>query len=1358
MAQMKTRPSFDGQKITIQLGEEKVIEDSNGVLSDYNTIDATIQGVRIRHNQGENILRLNATENAAESIVLTDNDFKNIGMIKAESADYDTSIYFSFDSGVQAQLYTLHYNDPVPMSLRLGVEKYGRLELSKLDTENNLIDGSIFNVKGPDGYNQDVAVTNGKIVVENLKKGTYTIKEKSAGTGYLLNTNSYTVEVNPNETASQAIINDEPVGTIKIYKVSENNDKIAGAKIKVVAAQNITNKAGTKTYYTEGQEVAILTTSENTGVAVLEDLPIGKYKCFEVEAPTGYLINNTIYDANLVYKDSTTPVVELKIEGMVDTEPTGKLKAYKVSENNDKIDGAVFVLKAKEKITNKAGTKTYYNKGQEVTRKTTSNGGMIEINDLPLGLYELYEIQAPEGYLLNENIYEINLKYKDDTTPIIEIKIEGIIDNEPRGEIGILKKDSKTGTVAQGDATLEGAVYKVYADEDIYNVAGSKKFYSKGDLVATRTTNKNGECEKVTGLPLGRYVVKEEQAPLGYMIDNEEHIVDLQYADQYTEVIIGGTNSTDKVKEMKLHIFKSGIKINSGVTPGLQGAEFTIKLLSAVEEAYTNGYTYEEIWNGIDEYGNKVEVDEQRASEAQIIAPSYETIVTDENGDAYTTNPLPYGRYIGKETKTPKDFESAEDFTFSITDDESEIEDIAKKMKNIVINNEQLEAYIKLVKKDLKTDKIVTLSNATFQIKATKDIYDRATGKILYKKGETVSQKIGSTTFSSFTTNAKNIVVPSNSFSNTFDNLGTVMTPLKLEVGSYEISEIRIPNGFLELDEPIKFTIEGIRDYDKDEDGDFVKEIIVKNEQPTGILILDKTVALRDDSDISLVDISDLSRIKFKLSAKENIIDYADGYIIYRKGQEIGKYNLDEDGNLKIENLPMGIYELQEIETLDGLVLNDKVYEVKFIKEDDTTKIYKIELEIKNDTTMVEFSKTDITGQDELIGAKLTVLDEDNNIIDSWISTDKTHKIEGLKVSINYILREEIAPKDFVKATDIEFTVINTDEIQKVTMIDKIVEMSKVNIAGEEIEGARLKVADLETNEIIDEWESTKEPHKIKNLEEGKKYILHEELAIDNYVKASDIEFTVTTDKENQKIEMIDKLLKISKTDLVTGEEIEGAELKVADLETGEIIDEWKSTKESHFVKGLEENKKYKLIEITAPYGYEIAEEIEFEVTMDKETQIVEMKDKPILKTIKVVKIDSETEEIIIDNFKFAIYEDQECNNLIKEVTSNKDEGVAEFTDLRYGVYFIKEIEAPKGYHLLDKTIKVEINDKGIFIDDEIMQEENSICSFKFYNEKIPEIQTGDEVNYNLIIGIIILSISVITSGIILLKRKNKQD
>lgn len=122
------------------------------------------------------------------------------------------------------------------------------------------------------------------------------------------------------------------------------------------------------------------------------------------------------------------------------------------------------------------------------------------------------------------------------------------------------------------------------------------------------------------------------------------------------------------------------------------------------------------------------------------------------------------------------------------------------------------------------------------------------------------------------------------------------------------------------------------------------------------------------------------------------------GSVIYAKDTEVGRYALNENAGLTVENIPMGAYYWQEVSTIDGAVLDDTKYPVIFEKKDNVTKEYVVKLGIENLTTLVEISKTDITGENEVIGAHLSVLDEDENLIDEFISSTEKHTIEGLIV------------------------------------------------------------------------------------------------------------------------------------------------------------------------------------------------------------------------------------------------------------------------------------------------------------------------------------------------------------------------
>ena len=815
----------------------------------------------------------------------------------------------------------------------------------------------------------------------------------------------------------------------------------------------------------------------------------------------------------------------------------GNALVIKTNANGDTLAGCTFELYKDENCT------------QKVRTGTSDSNGNIYFKRLAPGTYYVKETKVPEGYLLDNTVQKVEVNVNETT----EISFKNY---EPTGELKLIKTDRETGrenridgTSHHGDATLDGTEYTLYAKEDIYNVAKTVKYFSKDERIATFKFNGNGiptinittksETAKLTideemlkGLPMGNYYAKETNVTEGYLQDEEVHSITFKYKDMNTKVIKLEDTFTNLVKKAKFEVIKIS-SIENTTAPVIEGAEFT-----AILTKYVDYYgSFDEALKHLDEFAED----------------EYSIFKTDKNGHGIS-GLLAYGKYTVNETYCPSDrINPVQEFYIDINENSDGV------IKEVVENDTPFQSYIKLVKIDKKTEKTVTFSNTTFSLYKLNEETN---------EWERVSCKLGKESFDKWTT----------------DENGIAYTETKLDAGTYKVAEIVVPDGFLQLEEECTFEISRSNEtleYDKDYDAYIT--VNIKNEQPTGTLIVDKSVAVREDIDTSLINnIEDLSGIEFKLTAKENIIDMADGSIIYEKGKEVKRFNLDKDGNYTLSNLPLGEYQLQETKTLDGLVLNETIYDVVKKKKDLTTKVYEEKKEISNDTTVFEFSKTDITGDKELEGAKLQVIDKNGNIIDEWISGNKTHKIEGLKVGETYILREQITPEDYVKATDIEFKVENTNKVQKVTMIDKIVDMSKVDIGGNEIEGAKMQVLDYEGN-IIDEWVSGKEPHKIKNLEEGKSYILHEEVSVGYYVKATDVEFEVTYDKETQHLELIDKIVDVTKIDMVNGEEVEGAELVVTD-ENGNEIDRWTSTKEPHHVVGLEEGKKYVLTEITAPY------------------------------------------------------------------------------------------------------------------------------------------------------------------------------
>lgn len=218
-----------------------------------------------------------------------------------------------------------------------------------------------------------------------------------------------------------------------------------------------------------------------------------------------------------------------------------------------------------------------------------------------------------------------------------------------------------------------------------------------------------------------------------------------------------------------------------------------------------------------------------------------------------------------------------------------------------------------------------------------------------------------------------------------------------------------------------------------------------------------------------------------------------------------------------------------------------------------------------------------------------------------------------------YYVKEEVRkpgylPNEEIWEMDASYTDQNLAEIKLTKEVENQPTESQFTktdaTTGEELEGAKLQIIDKEGN-IVEEWISAKEPHVVYGLPEGT-YILHEELPpyAEGYVSAEDIEFEVKEDGSVTKVEMKDDYSKveISKTDITTGEELEGAKLQILNKE-GEILEEWVTDGKPHLAEKLPVGEELTLREITAPEGYEIAEDVKFTLEDTMEIQKVEMKD-----------------------------------------------------------------------------------------------------------------------------------------------------
>ena len=1087
-----------------------------------------------------------------------------------------------------------------------------KLNIAKQDAETGneaqgdaTLEGAVYglyareDIVHPDGrtgtiYKKDTLITslttdkNGEASVSDLYLGKYYLKELSAPVGYVLDPTEHDVDctyegatvptVERTSVCKETVIK-QPFQIIKAANNGKTDaDLLKGAGFTAYLVSSLkVNEDGSYDFDSAkpvviGENGATEIFTDEKGYACSIAIPYGTYIVRETTTPHNY----TPVDDFIVQITENHPSTPQVWRVMLDKEFEAKLKIIKQDDETKK---AVLQKNTEFKIFNMDTEKyveqvtTYPTTVKHKSYFTDEQGYLILPQNLKIGHYRIEEVNAPYGYTLNENYYEVNVDsntaYQMDGTSgdvIIEIAYE----NHPvKGELNIVKQ----GEILNGfkdDFTyqkenLEGAVFEVYAAEDIYTADFQKDDqgnrileYASGALVGTVTTDKDGKAQ-IADLPLGTYKVVEKTAPEGFVLNEEAQTVTFSYKDQKTPVIEQTAAFENDRQKVEVSVVKQDAENETVVA----GAEFG---LYAKEDILAHG----EVIVKADTLLGKA--------------------VSNEDGKAVFELDLPFGSYYIKELAAPAGY---------------------------VSSFETLEVTAKYQGQDVKVVKL----ESVFKNQPTKVTFkksDITTGVELSGATLTVLDKDG------------NVI-------DTWKSVkGEEHLIERLTAGeTYTLREEMAPYGYL-MAEEITFTVEDTAEIQKVEMKDDVPTgtliINKKGEFLDKVSALDSVGGWIKHLFEYLS--GSLKEVTFEVYALEDI-KAADGESedYYKKDALVATITTDETGVAKLTDLPLGKYYVKEKETANGYVIDGETREDQLTYSDQSTaevsysadwqnKRQKAEVKVlkkaKDSDRVLEGAVFALCNKDDIVNAKGDVILKADTVIEEQ-ATDKDGKLTftaDLPLGYTYYVKETSPAPGFATTDQVQEFTFEYGEAEKETLSyeftfedeETTVEFTKTSLTdGKEIEGAKLKVTD-ESGNTVDEWTSGKEPHIIKELTVGKKYTMTETLPADGYVTAESITFTVEDTGEVQKVEMKDDVTKvqISKTD-ISGKELPRAKLTILDKD-GKTVESWTSEEKPHYIEMLPIGE-YTLREETAPDGYLVAEDVKFTVKDTGEIQKVVMKD-----------------------------------------------------------------------------------------------------------------------------------------------------
>ena len=378
----------------------------------------------------------------------------------------------------------------------------------------------------------------------------------------------------------------------------------------------------------------------------------------------------------------------------------------------------------------------------------------------------------------------------------------------------------------------------------------------------------------------------------------------------------------------------------------------------------------------------------------------------------------------------------------------------------------------------------------------------------------------------------------------------------------------------------------------------------------------------------------------------------------------------------------------------------------------------------------VRINKIDSKTKKSVSGAILVVKDAKENEVAKFTTSDKAYELKNLK-SGTYTVSELKAPKDYKKSNEtVKFTVAYDDKIINVEFknekIVNPVDVSKKDATtSEELEGAHLVVKDSDGN-VVDEWTSTKEEHRIKDLKAGK-YTLSETIAPEGYrLSTTTVEFTVKGDGKVTKVEMLNEPMKktkvkINKIDSKTKETVSGAVIVVKDAKGRQVL-KFKSSNTAKIIDNLAVGD-YTAEEIKAPYGYQLNKnKVSFTVKKDDKTVNIEILNTKNVTSVEISKKDATTSEELAG--AHLVVKDSE-GNVVDEWTSTKETHIIK--GLKAGKYTLTETIAPEGYRLSTTTVEFEVKADGSTTKVEMLNEpmKNTKVKINKIDSKTKEAVSG---------------------------------